>query len=149
MGDGPVPRRQLDERRTGRAAPRGVAGRQEEGARSCAVEAQGAGAPPKGEAAGDHARALKAQADAVKGSRHALAKGRENLSDAQRRKIGELKRAGSRLFRAWELKEGLRTVFMAENANEAKALPDDWTWRAGHCGIEAVVAVEKKGQEKA
>lgn len=85
----------------------------------------------------------------MKGSRHALAKGRENLSDAQRRKIGELKRAGSRLFRAWELKEGLRTVFMAENANEAKALPDDWTWRAGHCGIEAVVAVEKKGQEKA
>lgn len=105
---------------------------------------RGPGRPPKGEGASAEAKSLKAEADAIKGSRFALAKGKENLSSAQKEKIGELKRAGSRLFRAWELKEDLRAVFMADDAVEAKALLDDWIWRAGHSKIDKVVEVEKK-----
>ncbi|MZG29174.1 transposase, partial [Adlercreutzia equolifaciens] len=36
------------------------------------------------------------------------------------------KRAGSRLVRAWELKEDLRAVFRAADGSEAAELLDDW-----------------------
>ena len=50
----------------------------------------------------------------MSGSRFALVKNPEDLTDAQRGKLDSLKRkAGSRLFRAWELKEDLRAVFRA------------------------------------
>ena len=73
-----------------------------------------------------------------------MVKGKESLTDAQRAKLEDLKRTGSRLFRAWELKEDLRAVFMAADAAEAKVLLDDWIRRAGRCRIERVVEVEKK-----
>ncbi|WP_371812283.1 transposase [Atopobium sp. oral taxon 416] len=50
----------------------------------------------------------------MKGSCFALVKNPENLTDAQRAKLDALKKkAGSRLFRAWELKEDLQAVFRA------------------------------------
>ena len=54
------------------------------------------------------------------------------------------KRAGSRLVRAWELKEDLRAVFRAADGSEAAELLDDWMHRAAYCKIAKVVAVEKK-----
>ncbi|MZG29176.1 transposase, partial [Adlercreutzia equolifaciens] len=39
------------------------------------------------------------------------------------------KRAGSRLVRAWELKEDLRAVFRAADGSEAAELLDDWMHR--------------------
>ena len=71
------------------------------------------GRPRKGEETPAEARALKEAADAIKGSRFALVKNPENLTDAQRAKLDALKKAASRLFRAWELKEDLRAVFRA------------------------------------
>lgn len=38
--------------------------------------------------------------------------------------------AGSRLLRAWELKEDLRAVFRAGGVEEAARLLDDWVRRA-------------------
>lgn len=113
-------------------------------ARKALPKRRGPGRPRRGEEAPPGAKALKEAADAIKGSRFSLVKGAESLTDAQEGKLRELKRAGSRLFRAWELKEDLRAVFMAAGAAEAKALLDDWIWRAGHCRIEKVVEVEKK-----
>ena len=103
------------------------------------------GRPRKGEETPPEARALKDAADAIKGSRFALVKNPEDLTDAQRAKLDALKRkAGSRLFRAWELKEDLRAVFRAETADDAARLLEAWMHDAAYCKIKPVVEVEKK-----
>lgn len=87
---------------------------------------------------------LAEAARAIKGTRLALVKGRESLTESQRAKLDNLKSAGSRLFRAWELKEDLRAVFRAGGVAEAERLLDDWLHRAAHCRIPKVVEVVKK-----
>lgn len=106
---------------------------------------KGPGRPPKCESADETYRELKSKADAVKGSKYALLKNPEDLTDAQRKKLGELKdQAGSHLFRAWELKEDLRAVFRAGDADEARQLLEKWMHAAAYCKIKPVVEVEKK-----
>ena len=77
--------------------------------------------------------------------RWSLLKNPEDLTDAQAAKLESLKkRAGSRLFRAWELKEDLRAVFRAQTGQEAAALLERWLHDAAYCKIKPVVEVEKK-----
>lgn len=103
------------------------------------------GRPAKGDETPPEARRLKEEAEAIRGMRFALVKNPEDLTDAQRSRLDALKaRAGSRLLRAWELKEDLRAVFRAESAEEAARLLDDWMRRAAYCRIKQVAAVEKK-----
>ena len=107
------------------------------------------GRPRKGEETPPEARALKEAADVIKGSRFALVKNPEDLTDAQRDKLDALKRkAGSRLFRAWELKEDLRAVFRAETTDGAERLLGAWLHDAAYCKIGPVVAVEKKVRKR-
>lgn len=114
-------------------------------ARDAMPKRDGPGRPRKGEETPPEARELKEAADAIKGSRFAPVKNPEDLTDAQREKLGALKRrAGSRLFRAWELKEDLRAVFRAESADDAAGLLEAWLRDAAYCRIKPVVAVEKK-----
>ena len=103
-----------------------------------------AGRPAKGDETPVKARELQAQAKAIKGSRFALIKGKENLSEAQVSKLDGLKRAGSHLFRAWELKEDLRAVFRADSVDQAEGLIDDWLKRACRCRIPQVLEVSRK-----
>ena len=106
---------------------------------------KGPGRPRKGEETPEEAKALKAEADAIKGSRYALLKNPEDLTDAQRERLGKIKeKAGSRLFKAREFKEDLRAVFRAETAGEAERLLEDWMRRTAYCRIKPVVEVEKK-----
>ena len=103
------------------------------------------GRPAKGELPPEEVRALEEEAASIKGSRYALVKNPEDLTDGQRARLEALKkRAGSRLVRAWELKENLRAVFRAADGSEAAELLDDWMHRAAYCKIAKVVAVEKK-----
>jgi len=105
----------------------------------------GPGRPKKGDEAPPEVRALKEAADEIKGTRWSLLKNPEDLTDAQAAKLESLKkRAGSRLFRAWELKEDLRAVFKAETGQEAAALLERWLHDAAYCKIKPVVEVEKK-----
>ena len=105
----------------------------------------GPGRPRKGEEAPPEVRALKEAADEIKGTRWSLLKNPEDLTEAQAAKLESLKkRAGSRLFRAWELKEDLRAVFRAETGEEAAALLGRWLHDAAYCKIKPVVEVEKK-----
>ena len=107
------------------------------------------GRPAKGEETPPEARELKDAADEIKGSRYALVKNPEDLTEAQRAKLDSLKRrAGSRLFRAWELKEDLRAVFRAETADGAERLLGAWLHDAAYCKIGPVVAVEKKVRKR-
>ena len=102
------------------------------------------GRPSAGDETPPEAKRLAEAAKAIKGTRFALVKGREGLTEGQKAKLDNLKSAGSRLFRAWELKEDLRAVFQAGDAAEAEALLGDWLHRAAYCRIPKVVAVEKK-----
>jgi len=112
--------------------------------RATTVKRDKPGRPPKGEETPKEVKALKEQATIIKGTRYALVKGRENLNDNQKAKLDNLKTAGSRLFRAWDLKEDLRAVFRADNAAEAQSLLDDWLTRACRSRITQVVEVNKK-----
>ena len=92
------------------------------------------GRPAKGELPPEEVRALEEEAASIKGSRYALVKNPEDLTDGQRARLEALKkRAGSRLVRAWELKEDLRAVFRAADGSEAAELLDDWMHRAAYC----------------
>ena len=137
---------QVDERRARRRALRGVERRQ---GRRQGCQARGPqgkrGRPAKGELPPEEVRALEEEAASIKGSRYALVKNPEDLTDGQRARLEALKkRAGSRLVGAWELKEDLRAVFRAADGSEAAELLDDWMHRAAYCKIAKVVAVEKK-----
>ena len=104
----------------------------------------GPGRPRRGEETPPEARALREAADAIKGSRYALVRNPEDLTGSQRAKLAELRRAGGRLFTAWDLKEDLRAVFRAGTAVEAEAMPDGWPRGAACREIGPVVAVERR-----
>lgn len=113
-------------------------------AREAAPRRSRPGRPRAGDETPPEAKRLAADAKAIKGSRFALVKGKENLTDNQKAKLDKLKSVGSRLFRTWELKEDLRAVFQTDDVTEAERLLDDWLHRAAYCKIAKVVAVEKK-----
>ena len=102
------------------------------------------GRPRRNEVAPEVAEELRARAASIKNSRYALVKNPEDLTESQRAKLAEVRRAGGRLFRAWDLKEDLRAVFRAETAEEAESLLGAWLHRAAYCRIKPVVEVEKK-----
>jgi transposase len=102
------------------------------------------GRPAKGDETPDEVTLLQAAAKAIKGSRYALVKNPEDLTDAQKEKLIEVKKAGSHLFRAWELKEDLRAVLRASSADEARGLLELWLRQASYSRIAQVVAVSKK-----
>ena len=102
------------------------------------------GRPRRNEVAPEVAEELRARAASIKGSRYALVKNPEDLTESQRAKLAEVRRAGGRLFRAWDLKEDLRAVFRAGSSAEAEALLDAWLRAAAYCRIKLVVEVEKK-----
>lgn len=106
------------------------------------------GRPSKGDETPPEALALKEEAEMIKGSRFALVKNPDDLTEGQRKKLVSLERAGSHLFRAWELKEDLRAVFQAKDAAEAALLLDDWLSRASRSRIAQVVAVNKKVRKR-
>lgn len=83
------------------------------------------GRPAKGELPPDKVKALEDEVASIKGSRYALMKNPEDLTDGQGAKLEALKRR-------------------AGSAAEAAVLLDDWMHRAAYCKIAKVVAVEKK-----
>ena len=102
------------------------------------------GRPRAGEVAPEVAEGLRARVSTIKNSRYALVRNPEDLTGSQRAKLAELRRAGGRLFAAWDLKEDLRAVFRAGTADEAEDLLDGWPRGAAYCKIGPVVAVGRK-----
>lgn len=113
-------------------------------ARAATPKREKPGRPATGDETPPETKKLADDAKAIKGSRFALVKGKENLTEHQKAKLKQLRSTGSRLFRAWELKEDLRAVYQTKDIAQAEILLDDWLHRAAYCKIPKVVEVEKK-----
>ena len=80
----------------------------------------------------------------LKGSRFALGKAPENLTEKQRAQLAFIAKADKRLYRAYLLKEKLRLVFQCEDVATAKKELDGWIKWAQHCRIKVFVELQRK-----
>jgi transposase len=81
-------------------------------------------------------------ARAISRSRYALWKNPENLTDRQQAKLAWIAKTDPRLYRAYLLKEGLRTIFRLPASDAAEAL-DAWVRWARRSRIPAFVALQR------
>ena len=82
------------------------------------------------------------RAAALKGCRYALWKNPENLSENQQVKLAWIAGTDPRLYRAYLLKEGLRTIFAMPHHDAVEAL-EKWIGWARRCRIPAFVKLAK------
>ena len=94
--------------------------------------------------AGEDANPERKAAEAVKGSRFALLKNPENLTERQATSLEAIARSDKRLYRGYLLKEGLRDVFKAQDGEEARLRLDKWLSWACRCRIPEFVDLSKK-----
>jgi transposase len=80
---------------------------------------------------------------ALRRARYALWKNPENLTDRQRVKLEWIAKTDPRLYRAYLLKEGLRTVFKLPADQAAEAL-DGWVAWARRCRIESFITLQRR-----
>lgn len=90
------------------------------------------GAPPKGNTASE-----------IKGSKYALGKNPEHLTANQQAKLEFIAKTDKRLWRAYQLKEELRTVFKLDKKAGKEQL-DHWIKWAQHCRIPGFVELQRK-----
>ena len=79
----------------------------------------------------------------LKHARFALWKNPENLTDRQQVKLEWIAKTDPQLYRAYLLKEGLRTIFKLPAADAAEAL-DRWVAWARRCRIESFVRLQAR-----
>ena len=80
---------------------------------------------------------------ALKRARYALWKNPQNLTERQTAKLGWIAKTNPLLYRAYLLKEGLRTVFAINGTDGIEAL-DRWISWARRCRIPAFVELGKR-----
>ena len=88
------------------------------------------------------ARPAQELAKALKASRYALWKNPQNLTERQQVKLAWVAKTDTRLYRAYLLKEGLRTVFQLPYEQAVEAL-DRWISWARRCRIPAFVNLQR------
>jgi len=103
-----------------------------------ATEKRGPGRPP----AGSPPRPATERARGITGARYALWKNPENLTDKQRAKLEWIARTDPRLYRAYQLKEGLRLIFQMPTDQAVEAL-DRWVSCARRCRIPSFVKLQR------
>jgi transposase len=101
------------------------------------------GSTPQGRSHGRPHRVASGHAKRLKGARWALWKNPENLTGHQRVKLEWVAKTDPRLYRAYLLKEALRTIFKLPPAEAAQA-PKNWTGWASRCRIEPFVALGRR-----
>ena len=82
------------------------------------------------------------RARGITGARYALWKNPENLTEKQRAKLEWIARTDPRLYRAYQLKEGLRLIFQMPIDQAEEAL-DRWVSCARRCRIPSFVKLQK------
>jgi transposase len=88
------------------------------------------------------ARPASERAKALKGARTALWKNPDNLTDAQRAKLEWIALTDPKIYRAYQLKEGLRVIFKMPLKQAAQAL-DRWLSWARRCRIPEFVKLSR------
>jgi transposase len=78
----------------------------------------------------------------LKGTRYALWKNPENLTDRQTRKLASVQKTNKRLYRAYLLKEQLRQIYRLP-AGQAIRMLDDWIAWARRCRLGPFVKLAK------
>jgi transposase len=91
----------------------------------------------------DARRGDSAGARFLKGSRFALWKRPERLTERQKLKLSQIAKINERLYRAYLLKEQLRLVFHQPDTETALALLDGWLAWARRCRIASFVKLAK------
>ena len=120
---GPIPRRGLGHRGPGRGPPRRLAGRPP--------------GPRCHQGRADRRPGLRLSAGGARDlrrARYALWKNPENLSERQQAKLAWIEKTHPLLYRAYLLKEGLRTALKL-NGEEARYALDRWLAWAARCRI--------------
>ncbi len=103
-----------------------------------ATEKRGLGRPP----ADAPPRPATERARGITGARYALWKNPENLTEKQRAKLEWIAHTDPRLYRAYQLKEGLRLIFQMPTDQAQEAL-DRWVSCARRCRIPSFVKLQK------
>ena len=80
----------------------------------------------------------------LKGSRYALGKNPEHLTEKQAAQLEYIAKSDNRLYRAYLLKEKLRLVFHCDDIKTATAELDAWIKWAQHSRIKVFVELQKK-----
>lgn len=88
-------------------------------------------------------RPATARAKELSKSRYALRKNPENLTQRQQVRLEWIVKGDPRLYRAYRLKEGLRTVFQLSHEDAAEALQRWISW-ARRCRIPAFVKLQRR-----
>jgi len=88
------------------------------------------------------ARPGSGRATALKGARYSLWKNPENLSENQQIKLAWIAATDPRLYRAYLLKEGLRTIFAMPHEGAVEAL-EKWIGWARRCRVPAFVKLQR------
>ena len=96
-----------------------------------------------GWAHGRRATVSTGAAQALLRARYALWKNPENLTDRQQAKLNWIAKTDPRLYRAYLLKEGLRTVFKLP-ADQAGEAIDRWVSWARRCRIDSFVTLQRR-----
>jgi transposase len=96
------------------------------------------GRPPK------EAPKKETTAKDLKGSRFALSKAPENLTEKQEAQLVFIAKSDKKLYRAYLLKEKLRLVFQCRDADTAQTELDAWIKWAQHCRIKVFVELQRK-----
>lgn len=90
----------------------------------------------------------KARADAIKGSRYALLKNPEDLTERQERTLAAIEREDPELWRAYNLKERFREVFRSPDPETAAARLDAWISWAQRCRIPEMVKAQRSVRKR-
>ena len=98
-----------------------------------AAPRRGRGRPRRGEARPE--LEAKRAAGAVRGSRYAVLKNPEDLTEGQARTLAAIERESPRLWRAYNIKERFRDVFKSPDPATARTRLDAWLSWASRCRI--------------
>lgn len=98
--------------------------------------------PPKSKNAAH--RGGNPEAKAIKGSRYALLKNPEDLTERQERTLARVAREDKRLYGAYMLKERLRDVFKSSDVAQARDQLESWLKSASHSWTGEIKELSKK-----
>lgn len=87
---------------------------------------------------------MEQQARSIKNAKYALGKNPENLTEAQQDKLKLIESTCPDLFRAYQLKERIRTILHMRDVSLAEIELDKWNVSAATCGIPAFEKLSEK-----